>query len=1419
MSTWSAARRWIRDLIAGQPVEAPRYAGVADLAEGVHAIVEVESLAADAIYSCRPLSVPRAVNAFGRPIHIAVVGGGRGALAAACGMAMSGRRTALIATARELTGAQDLLRSACARRIPLVVHIELEEHAAYHALADLGCAAMLARNLQHATDLTLAARRIAERGLGVVVVAMDVGTAATVRSHKALEAGLVTSFLSDPGSSIECPTAAQAVLFGDERRLVPRFFDPDRPVSLGVLRDGAQIEIANAGRRVFFDAHLVDLVEETYEVLGRLTGRPLGPTSQHGLADADHVVVAEGSAIETVQAVVDHLRTKSKRKVGVLGIHQLRPFPHSEVVQALARAERVTVLEHADDSTSHGGVLWREIGTAASQAPVDLLVARPGPLGPTAAEVAAVFENMRSEDPKARVYLGVREPTTESRFPKRDALMVRVQRACPELELSTLALAARRDLRPAGAVTVLLGLPTGDVGPNTLTRLAKVVRNACPDAHVCGRRLLDDGDIWAARVTAAGEDFADPADAVPVDIALLGGSGLASVSLAEVVARGRVVVASGSDAVELWASLPRAQRASIRDRELRLFVTDTARDALPALLPALLAGEVPAALQSIDWEGLDNVDDESDLPVPAIVKALGGPSTTYESFSRFWSEVAQPSQQSALSPVPDPYQALGALPPYSASCYDAVAPTGSIPELDPDKCVGCGRCWTECPHSAIGATAIGTEALLGAATEFARDPADERDPIADKIKRAHKQLASRIDGQLAKVGAVALDETLVEEAFEWLVGKLEVSAEERTAYDDAFEVTLEGLDSLPVAVTEPFFHAPNAEKKGSGQHLVIATDPRACVGCGVCARACAEEAILMGPRTIEGLQDEAVFWAAWQTLPDTPGATIAAAARRPEVGPLASVMLSRSCLLPLAGADAAEPGSAQRLALRQVLAVVEHDQQQRVLAHVGALGTLVERLRERIRTMLGEALPTADLGALRHALTGVPDHPSNLGALVARLEELGEKSTVPKPKVKALVAVAERLADLQQRMTEGADGMARARVGLVVAGESVARWAATYPRNAFGAPVSVDLGGDGPDLARGLVEGLLSTRVEEATTARHAEALLAAASNVRVEPPPPPSWRDLSADELAPTPQLLCVVGSEVLDGEAFAGLSRLLSGDLPVKVIVLDDRSSLFGRVDATQIALAHRRAFVLSSSISHADHLYAGMRAALDYAGPALIHLYTPSARKQGIASDTVVEHARLAVVSRVHPLLRYDPSGEGSFGTRLDLGGNPDVDETWAKAESGEVLTPASWALAQAAFASSFSIPAEGDRQESVETWALRPGAERDGLSPSVSAPDGTTRAVGPAIAAAVLERLDTWATLQELAGVVTPFADRVRAQVQAELGQAHAVEVAAIEARHQQAMVDSEQGRQVAEAARLRDRLLTLAGYSANGGKAG
>lgn len=62
--------------------------------------------------------------------------------------------------------------------------------------------------------------------------------------------------------------------------------------------------------------------------------------------DAETIVVALGSVLGTIKDTVDELRERGM-KIGVLGITSFRPFPLERVCAALARAERVVVLEKA----------------------------------------------------------------------------------------------------------------------------------------------------------------------------------------------------------------------------------------------------------------------------------------------------------------------------------------------------------------------------------------------------------------------------------------------------------------------------------------------------------------------------------------------------------------------------------------------------------------------------------------------------------------------------------------------------------------------------------------------------------------------------------------------------------------------------------------------------------------------------------------------------------------------------------------------------------------------------------------------------------------------------------------------------------------------------------------------------------------
>jgi len=256
----------------------------------------------------------------------------------------------------------------------------------------------------------------------------------------------------------------------------------------------------------------------------------------------------------------------------------------------------------------------------------------------------------------------------------------------------------------------------------------------------------------------------------------------------------------------------------------------------------------------------------------------------------------------------------------------------------------------------------------------------------------------------------------------------------------------------------------------------------------------------------------------------------------------------------------------------------------------------------------------------------------------------------------------------------------------------------------------------------------------------------------------------------------------------------RLLTSELPLKVLWFDGCDLTARKASVPLVAMAHRRAFVLSTSIAEPGHLFDGVTAALRYPGPALIDVHTPSPRRHGFASELSIDRAALAVLSRVHPMLRFDPAAEGVFGLRMDLDGNPSVERTWAVDGEGVEWTPRRWA----------------DGEKRFEDSTLLPDARGSGQS-TVPGPNGRSLVLGEILNSAFGELEQVWNTLQELSGVVTPFTDAVRSRAEAEVQQAHEAALADMKTELDDRLETSEREQVSVQADRLRRRLLQLAGY--------
>ncbi|HWR91463.1 MAG TPA: pyruvate:ferredoxin (flavodoxin) oxidoreductase, partial [Desulfobacterales bacterium] len=216
---------------------------------------------------------------------------------------------------------------------------------------------------------------------------------------------------------IDYDDMARLTSFDAVAKFRERGANPERPELRGTAQNP---DIYFQGREAANPYYLKvpAVVEATLQKVSDLTGRRYRPFDYVGDPQAERVIVAMGSACETIEETVNWMAGQGE-KVGLLKVRLYRPFVKDFFFAAVpASAKTLTVLDRTKEPGALGDPLYLDVCTAyveRGQMP-KILAGRYG-LGSkefSPAMVKAVFDNMQAAAPKNHFTVGIIDDVTHT---------------------------------------------------------------------------------------------------------------------------------------------------------------------------------------------------------------------------------------------------------------------------------------------------------------------------------------------------------------------------------------------------------------------------------------------------------------------------------------------------------------------------------------------------------------------------------------------------------------------------------------------------------------------------------------------------------------------------------------------------------------------------------------------------------------------------------------------------------------------------------------------------------------------------------------------------------------------------------------------------------------------------------------------
>ena len=260
------------------------------------------------------------------------------------------------------------------------------DHSDVYACRQTGCAMLCESSVQEVMDLTPVAHLAAIKGKIPFINFFD---------------GFRTSHEIQKIEAWDYADLKDMADFDAIAEFKKHALNPNHPCQRGSAQNPDIFFQAREACNPYYDA-MPAIVQDYMDKVNEKIGTNYKLFNYYGAEDAEHVIVAMGSACDTIEETVDYLVAQGK-KVGLVKVRLYRPFSAEALVAAFPETvKQITVLDRTKEPGALGEPLYLDVVAALKGSKFDAVPVFTGRYGlgskdTTPAQIVAVYENNAKE--------------------------------------------------------------------------------------------------------------------------------------------------------------------------------------------------------------------------------------------------------------------------------------------------------------------------------------------------------------------------------------------------------------------------------------------------------------------------------------------------------------------------------------------------------------------------------------------------------------------------------------------------------------------------------------------------------------------------------------------------------------------------------------------------------------------------------------------------------------------------------------------------------------------------------------------------------------------------------------------------------------------------------------------------------------